>query len=801
MKISTIILLLILAISSAGISGTDEKSGKKAGKNPEYQGEIIIPELNCDVVVYRDTRGMPHIYAENEHDLYFAVGYVVAQDRLWQMDLIRRSGSGRLSEIFGKSFVKTDLLFRNLDITTKSRLVLKDEDPVILKSLQAFTDGINFFISETDKKLPPEFRILKYNPEPWQLEDIVNIIGLMGWGLGEPNFRSELFHYRLVQKFGIEKALQLIPDGHIPENFVYPDFEIDDTPISEAQALVSSMEQFDVLGFNSFTSSNNWVVSGNRSVTGKPLFENDMHLTLSAPGIWMQMHQVIPGKLNVTGVLIPGEPFIVAGHNEKIAWGMTNMRVDNIDLYAEKINPENKNQYLFNGLWENMISREEIIKIRGGKQESFRLKFTRHGPLISDLESIENKSLAMRWTGQDKSDEIRSLYLLDRAECWKDFQTAISTFGTISQNFAYGDTDGNIGLNAGGGVPIRKKNPDLIRNGETDENDWKGYIPFEQLPFSFNPESGYVSSANNKTVNEDYPYYINSYFSLPYRINRINQMLDEKEKFEISDFMKMVNDQHSDYAALLTPFITNLSQRSGQLTRQEINALSTLKGWDYDMDSDLTAPAIFEFFRISFLKNLLADELGDLYTGLFDLTGEYYIYRILKNGGDEWVDNINTPLRESLDEIVLISFKDCIKSLSEKYGKNQDKWKWGRKHKVCLQHPICTKRILNLIYGFNSKQYHVGGSDHTVKPFYSEPPGGRINIGASERHIFNTADWDESYTIIPTGASGIPGSEFYLSQTTSYINGNFYKDPFSENAVKEATKYKLLLRSKKCLTK
>ena len=355
---------------------------------------------------------------------------------------------------------------------------------------------------------------------------------------------------------------------------------------------------------------------------------------------------------------------------------------------------------------------------------------------------------------------------------------------------------GNIGLNAGGGIPIRKYNFSLIRNGETDEYDWKGYIPFEQLPFSFNPKKGYVSSANNKTVNEDYPYYINSYFALPYRINRINQMLDEKEIFGIDDFMRMLNDQYSDYAALLTPFITRLSERSPELTQEELSALSTLKGWNFEMNADLIAPTIFEFFRISFIKNLLADELGELYKEHFDLTGEYYIYRILKTGGDEWVDNVNTPRKESLDEIILLSFKDCIKNLSEKYGENQMKWKWGRIHTITFKHPICSRVIVNLVYGFNSKEYHVGGSDNTVKPFYSDQPGFKVNIGASERHIFNTADWDESYTIIPTGASGIPGSEFYLSQTPNYINGDFYKDPFSENAVREATKYTLYLRSK-----
>lgn len=797
MKTSKIILLLILVISSISISGFVEKTGKKKGSAPQYQGEIIIPGLICDVLVCRDIRGMPHLYAENEHDLYFATGFVMAQERLWQMDLIRRSSTGRLSEIFGKSYVRTDLLFRNLNISAKSKLVLKDEDPEILQYLQAFTDGVNFFIGTAGKNLPPEFRILSYFPEPWQLEDIVNIIGVMGWGLGETNFKSELFEYRLLKKLGIEKAIKLIPDGRIPDNFLFPDFKIDDKLISAANSFISSEDKYDALGINPFSSSNNWVLSGHRTVSGKPLFANDMHLTLSSPGIWMQMHQIIPGKLNVSGVLIPGEPFIVAGHNENIAWGLTNMRVDNIDLFAEKINPEDQNQYYHNGLWNNMESRDEIIKVKRGIQDTFRIKFTCHGPVISGLESIDDISLTMRWTGQDISDEIGSLYLLNRASCWKDFRIAISTFRTLSQNFAYADTEGNIGLSTGGGIPVRKFNMNIIRDGETDEYDWKGYVPFEQMPFSFNPHTGYVSSANNKTVDKDYPYYINSYFALPYRINRINQMLDEKEIFNIGDFMRMINDQHSDYAALLTPFIANLSKRPEKLTYKEIKALSVLSGWDYEMNAELIAPTIFEFFRISFLENLLSDELGDLYEGIYDLTGEYYIYRILKTGGDEMVDNIHTSAKESLEDIILLSFKDCVKSLSLKLGENQTRWKWGRIHKITIKHPICSTEIMNMLYGYNSKEYQAGGSDHTVKPFYSGQPGFKVNIGASQRHILNTADWDESYTIIPTGESGIPGSEFYLSQTTNYINGDFYKDAFSEKAVRAVTKYTLLLRSEK----
>lgn len=797
MKTFKIILISFLGlIIIAVIAGLILLSGIKRAALPRYRGELITSGLGADVTVYRDVRGMPHIYAANEHDLYFSVGYVSAQERLWFMDLIRRITQGRLSEVMGEKLVETDKFLRCLEMTAKSKILLSNEDSASLSYMQAYADGVNAYIAAAGKKLPPEFRILGYKPEPWKLEDIANIVGYMGWDLAKDNMTADLFYYRLSQKLGIEKATRLIPDWNAVNEVVFPDFKLDETLLKDAQKFVSSMDKLEAMGVASFSGSNNWAVSGKKTETGKPILSNDMHLSFGSPGIWMQMHQVIPGKLNVTGVVIPGEPFVVAGHNEKIAWGETNLMVDDIDLFAEKINPQNENQYFFNGDWKNMVVRKEIIKIKGGKKDSVIIKYTHRGPIISGYHSVKDASLSMRWSGYDSSDELRSVCLLNRAAGWDDFRTAINTFRSASQNFAYADVEGNIGLNTGGGIAIRKGNGSIIRNGETDEFDWKGYVPFEQLPFSYNPERGYVSSANNKTVIEGYPYYISSDFELPYRINRIRQMLGEKEVFGIEDFKRMILDQHSDYASLLTPFILRLESRKNELTVSEVSALHTLSDWDYDMKADLVAPSVFEFFRISFMENLLADELGELYSQFYKKAGDYYIYRILKTGPDEWVDNINTPQKETLDDIVLKSFKDCISAITKQCGEEQTKWYWGNIHKITIEHPLGSVKILDRIFRLNSDTYSIGGSFHTVSP-YSYGEGFKVNHGASERHIFNTANWDESLTIIPTGASGIPAGEFYLSQTKAYLEGKFYKDAFSEGAVKAAAKYTLILKAGK----
>jgi penicillin G amidase len=767
--------------------------GIKHGAFPKYSGEISLSGLSGEVTVYRDERGMPHIYASNEHDLYYAVGYVMAQERLWQMDLIRRATTGRLSEIFGEDFVKADIYLRSLDMTNKSKKVIADADPVIINAMQAFSDGVNTYIEKAGNKLPLEFRILSYKPEPWKLEDLANIIGYMGWDLAKENLAADMENYELVKKFGVEKANELIPDWKAVTSYVFPDFRLDDAALGSVRDMIKSIEKVQATGITSFTGSNNWAVSGRKTSTGKPVLSNDMHLSLGSPGIWIQMHEVIPGKLDVTGVVVPGQPFIVCGHNERIAWGMTNLMVDDIDLYSEKINPADSNQYYFNARWKNMTVRNEVIKIKGGKEKTIKLRFTHRGPVISDFQKVNGAVLTMRWSGYDKSDEIRTVYLLDRASNWLDFRSAISSFRSISQNIAYADVDGNIGINTGGGIPVRKGNGTIIRNGETSDYDWKGYVPFEQLPSSYNPDTGYVASANNKTVSDDYPYYISSEFELPFRINRIRQMLAAKKVFNLDDFKRMITDQHSNYAELLTPFILKAGNHFDEFNEAEKSAFNSLKKWDYDMNKDLVAPSVFESVRIKLLENILKDELGDLYEGLDETYKDYYLFRILTTGPDEWVDNVNTPEKESLDDMILKSFKDCVSELSEKHGTDTTKWKWGDLHKIRVEHPLAKVRILDRIFGLDSKEYRIGGSRHTVCP-YSYGTKSKEYLVASERHIFNTANWDESLTVIPTGNSGIPGSEFYLSQTKTYLDGKFYKDHFSEPAVKAAARYTLILK-------
>jgi penicillin amidase len=793
MKILKVILtVLAVIIAIALLAGVIAVPALRKSGLPDLNGEKDIDGLTAEVKVIRDERGVPHIYASNEHDLYFMTGYITAQERLWQMDMVRHATQGRLSELFKRDMFETDIFLRALGMPEKSKLVLENEDPAILESLQAYARGVNAWIDQCGKKLPPEFRVLGYTPEPWTTTDITNIIGFIGWDLASSNLSNEVNSYKLGRKLGPEKASELIADWTLVDEVVFPEFRLDDKLIDKVMAAVTSMDKLEELGIVTFSGSNNWAVSGERSETGKPILSNDMHLGFKVPGFWMQVHQVIPGKLNVTGVLFPGEPFVIAGHNDRIAWGLTNLSVDDIDLFVETVDSTGSN-YLYNGEWLPFREEEHQLKMTDDSSQTHVIRYTHHGPVISGMRGINDEVMTMCWSGYDYSDEIQAVYLLNRARNWEEFRTALSHFRSISQNFAYADVEGNIGLNTGGGIPVRKGTGLLPRRGDTDEYEWKGYVPFELLPSSFNPEAGFVSSANQRTVDESYPFFISGDFSIPYRIMRIREMAAEKEILGIDDFKRMITDNHSSYAAMMTPFILKGAETIDTSAGDEKYALEELKEWDYTMDATLVAPTLFEFIRAEMARHIMLDELDELYGSPLGRQHDFYLYSMMKEGPDEWIDNVDTPEKETMEIIIARSIRSALDTLTARYGEYGENWQWGKVHTFTLEHPMGGVKILDRLLRLNSKSYGIGGSYHTVAP-YAFRDNLKAVHGASERHIFNTADWDKSLTVIPTGTSGIPGSPFYLSQTETYVNNGFYSEPFSEEAVEAAKKYEMIFR-------
>jgi penicillin G amidase len=757
----------------------------KTAALPDYSKDVTITGLWGGVTIVRDSFAIPHIYAENEIDLYRAVGFTMAQDRLWQMDLLRRVIRGQLSEIMGKSQLETDLLMRSLRIQEKSERLLAQAAPEIVAILEAFSAGVNYYIG--NYPLPFEFRVLGYKPEPWQPLHSYNLIGYLSWDLTS-GWRYEMLLHQLSREVSPDHLAGLMPDMKNHPTAVFPGFGIPDVRMEET--ILSAARELPELGAEVFQGSNNWAVSGRKSKTGKPLLANDMHLRLFAPGIWYQMHHVAKGSLNVTGVVLPGQPFVVCGHNDSIAWGMTNVAVDDIDFYAETLNGDST-QYLLDGQWRDLIIKEEIIPVKGDKPVKETLKFTHRGPFINRFKKEDETPVSMRWTGNETSNEMRSVFLLNRAGHFEDFRNAVSTMKSVSQNVIYADVAGNIGLQTCAGVPIREGNGIRITPGDTSLYDWTGFVPFEQLPFEFNPDRGYVSSANNKTVPDDYPYYVGTWFYLPDRIDRIREMLEETDKHGMTDFARIQADCKSKKAGKFMPAFLASLQSSAEWNEIQQTALQKLQEWDHVLSRESQAASLFEVLFRKTAENLIKDDLPDnRYTALMgeQLLMENLMASVMADENSPWIDDQNTPGKESRDDIVKRAFRETVDELKDQLGADVEKWSWGKLHTLTLQHPLGVIALLNLAFQLNRGPFGVPGSYHTASPYsYSYNNLYHVYHGASQRHIFNLADWDASLTVIPTGTSGIPASEFYMDQTRLYLENRYHKDPFSpEEVFKEA---------------
>lgn len=761
----------------------------KSSGSADYNKEVKIKGLKDKVRVYRDAYGIPHVIANNEDDLYKVTGYIQAQDRMWQMDLLRRVTQGRLSEIFGKDMIESDVILRSLRMPEKSDYVLSIISPEMLSALQAYADGVNQYIEEDN--LSFEFKILGYKPEKWTPKHSLNLIGYMAWNL-EMGWTTESVMYKMKNALSKEKFNALLPDMNLQKTVVYPEFK-ENHQLSDS-SFTSALQKIEQIAPPVFRASNNWVVAGKKSITGEPIFSNDMHLGLMIPGIWSQIHQYVNKKLNVTGVILPGQPFVIAGHNADIAWGMTNVMLDGADFYVETLNPENKNQYKYNGEWKNMKVRKEQIKIKGEDVPIEReICFTHRGPVISGFKAIKNKTVSMHWIGNMPSNELRSVYLLNRAKNWVEFRNACSSFKSVSQNIAYADKKGNIGLQCCAGIPERKTVGFMFFPGDTSAYDWNSFVPFDSLPNSYNPECGYVFSANNRTVGDNFPYYISEWFDLPNRAERIKQMLTAKDKLSIDDFKKMQNDQHSVLTDNMKPVILKYIEEIKDLSPEEQKALKLLKEWDNVYDKNKIAPLIFEEYYLVLSKNIIKDELGDTLYKEFqkmDLLTNYLIDNITKTEHSIWCDDVNTKDKvETFKDMVQKSFKELIPEYKEQTGKMITETKWGDVHKLNLQHPLGKNKLLNTVFNLN-RLPAVGGSYHTVSPYsYNFNDSYYANHGASHRHIYNLSDFDNSFSIIPTGVSDIPSSKHYCDQTDMYINGKYHTDYIGLDKIKKNAVY------------
>jgi penicillin amidase len=769
---------------------------------PQTTGTISVRSIKADVKVYRDENGVPHIFAENEQDLMFAAGYVTAQDRLWQMDVTRRYGQGRLAEVFGKDVYAIDVMTRTIGFNRIARQIEGGLHPESRQTLQAYADGVNYYIETHRKELPIEFDMLGYEPEPWKVEHSLIITRLMGWELNI-SWWVDITMGELVEKLGEQKVSELYP--------VYPDnapLIVPHTISSERLSHIGN-DFLEVAKFarrffgteGTQIGSNSWAVTGSKSLSGKPILANDPHLIFQQPAKWYEMH-LVGGRYDVAGVALPGTPGVVIGHNQSIAWGLTHSMADECDLYIEEIDSLDNTKYLYNGEKRDFKVITENVFVKDSGNIPVTVRLTHRGPIISNIHplkyigkeiseirpdtSLGNTAMSIRWTGFEFSDENYAFYLINRAKNWEEFKQGMREFAVPGQNFIYADTAGNIGYWYAVKLPKRKgKNPCLPFPGWTDEYEWQGFVPFDELPHTYNPPEEFIATANNKPVGDSYPYYLSNLWEPPARITRIREMMEERERLSVEDFKQMQMDYLSTDARENVPFILHAHPDSSVYGNDTRTALVYLRNWDFVFKKEDIATTIYNAFMLNLMRNTFADEMGEelfqKYIFLSSMVNRA-VTDLLKRDHSTWFDNVKTEQAETRDDIIRESLKDAMGQLKQQLGNETKNWRWGNLHTVTFQHPFGRGGVLDKV--FNVGPFPVGGATTTVNNAefsYIRPY--RNTLGPSMRQIVDLADIDTSLIVITTGQSGQPFFKHYDDQVQLWLNGGYIKMVTNRRAI------------------
>jgi len=762
---------------------------------PEYEGEINVLGLSANVEIYRDSMAVPYILAKNEEDAAFALGFIHAQERLFQMDLSRRAGAGRLSEILGSNALIFDKMLRVAGIKKISEKILVQTKPEVLKLLEAYSAGVNQYIKDAEGNYPVEFDVLDYDPYEWKPVDCAIISRMMAWELNI-SWWADISFTHLIQKLGEEKVKQILPAWDENAPYIIPP-EIKSYPKLNTNLIETDKDLRRLLGINgTHLGSNNWVVDSSLSVSGKPIIANDPHLAFSAPGRWFAV-VIRAGNWNVEGVTLPGIPAVVIGKNKNISWTLTNIMLDDADFYIEKLDLTGK-KYLLNNIWKDLKFSEEIIKVKDSLDVKLKIRSTHRGPLISDIhpysfiypdDGLNKIDLSMKWVGMEVTEEINSYYLLNRAGNWNEFKEAVRLFGIPGQNYVYADVSGNIGYFFGGKLPKREStSPTFVFDGTSDKYDWKGYVDRSEIPVLFNPPQNFIATANNKTL-KNFEYHISNLWEPSSRIERITKLLTSKLKHSVDDYMKYQMDQVSPYAEKISEYIlaafTNVKVKDKNLSL----ALELFKNWDYEMNEFSQVPTIYSMFYKYLLKNTFYDELGDdLYNKFIFVSSVPYrnILKMLEDKQHPWFNNIETSQTEDRDYIIRESLVDALSELENIFGKEIKDWQWGKLHTVTHKHTF-TGQFSLLDKYIDIGPFSVGGDGTTIfnteypfhkglgnYPRFNHKPFEDI-LGPSMRYIFDFAKPNEFYLILTTGESGNVMSDHYKDMTEMWLRGKYMK--------------------------
>lgn len=788
---------------------------------PQIDGNLGLAGLQNQVTVERDTWGVPHIRASSVEDLAEAQGYVISQDRLWQMDLLRRVARGQLSEILGPATLDIDKEYRTLNFSRTAEREAQQMNPEMLKIMEAYARGVNRFIDQHTAKLPMEFTLLRYKPTPWRVSDTLVISAYMYRTLTDTR-HAELHRAVVMAKVPAEIAKDLYSEDAAMDHFVVGDPGVDKNPhvLSKADSDEEDddeMDYDDVLKANrgvepqrpsdsrstvgpdimsSFAAqtrqwlgagdrdvrrmlgSNNWVVSGAHTATGKPLLANDTHLELTIPPIWYEVHLTAPGW-NVKGFTLPGAPMVVLGHNDRIAWGFTNNRANVLDMYLETFNPANPDEYRVNGQWRRAEVYDDVIHVKGASDEHLRVVVTRHGPVVDHR---GDQSYSIRWTALEPGGLINSYNWLGRAQNWKEFREMLSHVWGPGQNVIYADVDGNIGYTVAARVPIRKKGHGTVPvPGDTDEYEWTGYIPFEQMPQSFNPESGLIVTANARVTGPDYKPYLTDDWEEPYRTARIYDLLHDKHDLRPEDMLKVQTDTYSYPHVFVAEQLIAAAKLTPPKDTRTRKLIEEAKQWNGIADANSTVVPFLDATMYRALNSLLEPYLGKE-CALYDWRRLAFLQRILTERPARWLPAVY----KSYDELLTAAADRAVKELeTETKDPNVEDWTWKRFNYLDMLHPIGRTGPLKKLLSVTDEPQ--SGTDYS-------PRAASRDHGPSERFVANPADWDQSIILIPAGQSGQPGSEHYKDQFSYWFEGKAIYGPFTDAAEAKIKRHTLVLK-------
>jgi len=808
---------------------------------PEASGETTISGINHTVDIKRDDKGIPQVYADDPEDLFFAQGYAHAQDRFFEMDFRRHVTSGRLAELFGKKALDTDKFVRTMGWRRVAEQEFANLDIETKRLLTAYSRGVNSYIEgKPSSKLSLEYAVLSltgpdYRPEPWQPVDSLAWVKAMAWDL-RSNMTDEITRTLSTAKLTPAQVNELYPAmPKFNKPIVGPDqnvfggkFQTDPCAgvvvpcyLNEpgiareaVAALGSAGKAADklpaLLGTGEGIGSNSWVVNGKRSVTGKPILSNDPHLEPSMPGVWYEvgLHcRTVSSKCpyDVSGFSFSGLPGVVVGHNNKIAWGITTMYADVADLYLEKVTGKT---YEYDGKQKSLTTRTEKFKVEGGKTQTITVRSTRHGPIISDVDDdfadvgttargggqTGRYAVALRWTALTPDSTIKAVFALDTAQNWGEFRAAAKLFSVPSQNLIYADKEGNIGYQSPGAIPIRGKGDGRWPvPGWDPAYEWKGSIPFDELPTVLNPKEGFIVTANQQVIGNQYEPNLGLDSAAGYRSQRIRNLLTGKSKLSVGDMTRIQMDQYSSNAKQLVPLLMKIPLESSYYREGQ----NQLKGWDYQQTADSGSAAYFNAVWRNLLKLTFHDELPKGQWPEGDERWFNVIGTILDHPTNHWWDDVSTSNRiETRDEILAQALRDARDELTMKQSRDPHNWAWGKFHKLTLVNSTLGDSGIGIVESiFNRGPYEVGGGGGIVDATaWDATKGYEVTAVPSMRMVVDLANMDKSRWIQLTGNSGHAFHDNYADQTELWLKGETMPWGFSKSAIEKSTKDTLTLK-------